>query len=173
MREARIILPIVSLEREHTTVHKGLRRLLCQSFGGCTVTQGSGAWVDGEGNTITETVTIYDVAVEPTTLNGARVIQLAHNAASDLNQEAVYVRLPTGNVLILPVGSLDTVDGKPELDMSQLAPYGDHFPPADPQGDFFRAQRESQGLPIDALERPVRRMDTPGMSEADQSAPRR
>lgn len=100
MREARIIMPLVSTDSQHTREHDRLKRALAQNFGGYTVTIGSGGWVDGRGFLIRETVAIYDIAMPDTKLNRSRVRDLAYLTAVELKQESVYVRTPDGNVHI-------------------------------------------------------------------------
>lgn len=91
MREAKIILPHADNEgRELTSVHNALMRDLCLAFGGATITDGRGAWVDG-GKTYDELVRVFHVAAEATARNMSDLRRLARFHAVKAKQLAVYL----------------------------------------------------------------------------------
>ncbi len=99
MREARLILP----ERDNdgnslTGVHEALQDRLCDAFGGFTLTYGKGGWKNDAGLLFREAVYIYDVAVKDA---GAGLRQIAQDLRVAARQEAVYLRLPTGDVVFV------------------------------------------------------------------------
>lgn len=101
MREARIILPHYATAAS-VDAHQKLRHALLAAFGGYTVTNGTGAWLDGE-KPSHDNVTIYDVAVHLSKANREHVREIAVSAATALGEKAVYVRYPEGNVDIIPL----------------------------------------------------------------------
>lgn len=105
MKEARIILPTVANGnvRSSANVHQLLAVDLAYRFGGYTAIKGSGGWLDREaGMLVTEEVTIYDVAVASHDARAAADLSdLALRAGRQLDQKAVYVRLPNGEVRII------------------------------------------------------------------------
>lgn len=95
MREARIIVPN---KPEHHHVARELRHKLAHSFGGYTETIGYGGWVDPRGELIAEAVIVYDVAMADTAENVTAIRALADHVRVAARQQAVYLRLPSGNV---------------------------------------------------------------------------
>jgi hypothetical protein len=97
MREAKIILPIVS---GGETAHTSLKVRLCDAFGGVTVTAGEGSWRSPSGAIINEPVRIYSVAAEGRETQCATLDSLAQQAGMDLFQETIYIRQFDGQVTI-------------------------------------------------------------------------
>lgn len=101
MREARIILPV--LDNNGATlahVHTGLKRSLCEAFGGYTALASQGGWLDSATGRLYEEAGIaYDVAVNPIdATHGRRLRAIAAHAAREASQVCVYLRLPNGDV---------------------------------------------------------------------------
>lgn len=99
MREARIICP----ERDNSgsdleVVRLSLARKLCDTFGGCTVSDGQGSWISASGALYREPVKLFDVACEPTKEARIALRRIAQTLKHDARQEAVYLRLPDGTV---------------------------------------------------------------------------
>lgn len=101
--EARVILPLCGDLDGAEAVHQLFRRSVALHFGGYTVTQGVGGWVDPRGALVEEPVAIYDIAVadhKDVTQDDIDIVNFAMGAARELKQEAVYVRLFGGEVEI-------------------------------------------------------------------------
>jgi hypothetical protein len=99
MREARIILPRNGNNGESLNhVHAGLRRALCEAFGGCTAILVKGAWLDDSGKLYDEEGIAYDIAcvVSPETSSKLRTI--AEHVAREASQICVYLRHSGGDV---------------------------------------------------------------------------
>ena len=95
MKEALII---------HPTKANGHRRLtanLITAFGGVTVVNGKGYWLDGSKNLITEAVKLYTVACEDIDLTYFNLKAIALEAKADGAQDKQYLRYPTGKVVLL------------------------------------------------------------------------
>jgi hypothetical protein len=99
MREARIILPRMGNNGESLNhVHAGLRRALCEYFGGCTAILVQGSWMD-EGKLHQEEGIAYDIAAEDDDAAiDEQFRRIAGRAARDAQQICVYLRLPCGRV---------------------------------------------------------------------------
>lgn len=93
LTEARIILPT------EAPGHDWLERTLIETFGGVTITNGTGAWAYGEGNIVREEITIYDVAV-PVNANEA-LTSCARSLLERSGENAIYLRLYGGEVKII------------------------------------------------------------------------
>jgi hypothetical protein len=102
MREASIILPCDPTEKRlFETEHRHLAAKLANHFGGFTVTEGKGGWIDpSNGKTIYDDVRVYTVAMEPTPANDRLLDDLVIVTAKMLRQKAVYVRHASGEVCI-------------------------------------------------------------------------
>lgn len=100
LREARIVLPEFGNDGSPLCGAGGpvtrLEGMLVKLFGGYTRTEGVGAYMNGGGHTITESVIVYDVACYPTQKGLLRT--LAETFAHEAKQEAVYLRYPDGIV---------------------------------------------------------------------------
>ena len=100
MREASLILP----ERDNAgaslaAVHEGLQDRLCQAWGGFTVGYAKSGRSGRNGLLTREDVRVYTVAVgegeTPALLTIARDLRRA------ARQEAIYLRLPDGQVIFV------------------------------------------------------------------------
>lgn len=99
LREAKIILPVYDNDGdENNEVHKGLRRRLIDAFGGVTITEGEGAWCDGDGD-VHEAAISYVVAVPLG--SGDQIRHIAQWAGRALKQKSVYLVQRTGVVEII------------------------------------------------------------------------
>lgn len=100
MREASFIIPTVDKEGFLSDSHViDACGALVDAFGGVTKTYGTGYWRDDSGNLIKEPVAILTVAWE-----GEKDITfgaIAAKCAADLDQDALYIKWPSGNVDIL------------------------------------------------------------------------
>jgi len=95
MKEARLIVP------RHHQWQTVVEKRLTEAFGGFTLIFAHGGWKDKTGAFITEPVAVYDVAMDVTRDNRNKLMQIARETMVALNQEAVYVRLPSGDVLLV------------------------------------------------------------------------
>lgn len=103
MREARVILPMYdndghSLEHVHTY----LKQQLCLAFGGYTAIKSFGGWMDRKtGKLYEEEGTAYDIACDDTQVTKDVLLGLAQILINLASQEAIYLRLPNGDVQIV------------------------------------------------------------------------
>ena len=102
MREARVILPLFHRDGGPIPdVHEYFKRTLASTFGGFTSTTGQGGWVKADtGELFAEPVNVYDVAMVNTPENAETLRSLALKAGSLAGQYAMYIRLPSGEVVI-------------------------------------------------------------------------
>jgi hypothetical protein len=112
-KEARIILPASG----DLNVIRAVETRLVAAFGGFTKVTAWGAWRAPSGLTDSEPVYVYDVAT-PAFMGGdviemdrawygatETLVDIARDAARDLKQAAVYLRLPDGEVhFVTPSG---------------------------------------------------------------------
>lgn len=106
MREGLIILPQAdnsgnSLE----TLGNDLAASIGRAFGGCTVTEGRGIWVD-IGEVYDEPVWQFTVAYSPSAENDRQLRRLAENYGLAAKQLTVYVRFASGTVEIIDIDVL-------------------------------------------------------------------
>jgi hypothetical protein len=114
MREARIVLPHSSdpAHPHHMTAY-WLEQQLCGLAGGCTRYEGRGLWVNPEGETLNEPISIFDVAVEP--YQERSLLTIAQEMGLRAGQECVYVRLTTGRIEMVKIQENANVAEKPQL----------------------------------------------------------
>ena len=105
LREARIILPTTD-NNGNTLEHvkRALEMELAKTFGGYTIIMtGRGGWMDPHNDNsfarhaITEAIWIIDVAVEDGPLQ-LELFIIARNLKIAARQDAIYLRLPNGEV---------------------------------------------------------------------------
>lgn len=90
MRIAQINLPLFDNDGASlASVHENLQRDLCTIFGGYTVTEGQGAWMDG-GKLYAEPVAIYQVAYDHRVTADQSVIDAAQHYGRAAKQIAVF-----------------------------------------------------------------------------------
>jgi hypothetical protein len=103
LKECRIILPLTdnvgaSLASEITW----LARHLANKFGGSTrFTLAEGNWLDGDDVLIEDAVIVFDVAVPDTEATCKYLLALCKWLRRTTHQDCVYLRLPTGEVLLV------------------------------------------------------------------------
>lgn len=102
LREARLVLPR-DVKPAPDDVHGKLRVELARTFGGYTCTQGRGGWVDGTGTTIEELNWIYDIAMRDEFQDFRELKHIAVEYGRLLDQQAVYIRFPGGQVEIIEI----------------------------------------------------------------------
>ena len=95
MREFQIILPCPKGLR-HRRKRDTFETALVAFYGGFTRTTGSGAWRNGSGTAEREFVDIYTVATDGVQKSSVQL--LAHEAAREFDQTAIYVRHTDGDV---------------------------------------------------------------------------
>lgn len=102
MREAMIILPQHDNAR-HSLQHVRhyAEKALAAAFGGFTVTNGKGGWINSRGELLSEPVWQFTVACEPTPQDDAKLTSIARYMGTEGKQDAVYVRYASGDVQIL------------------------------------------------------------------------
>ena len=106
MREGLIILPQAdnsgnSLE----TLGNDLAASIGRAFGGCTVTEARGIWVD-HGEVYDEPVWQFTVAYSPSDENDRQLRRLAQSYGLAAKQLSIYVRLAGGSVEIIDLQEL-------------------------------------------------------------------
>lgn len=100
MREARIILPRMGNNGESLNhVHTGLRRALCEAFGGCTAIIVQGSWINDDDKKLYQEEGIaYDIAADDDATVDDQFRAIAARVAWDAKQFVIYLRLPSGKV---------------------------------------------------------------------------
>lgn len=99
MREASFILPLTD---GPCWAHATAEDTLMRHFGGFSVAQVSGAWRDGPGGEIIRDTSIeYRIAAEWTDEKRNTFIGVALAAGREARQDAIYIKMDTGRVLIL------------------------------------------------------------------------
>lgn len=96
MREASFILPISS-----PSTHALAEDTILAHFGGYSRAETNGAWRDLGGDTYRDTSFEYRVATRWTNAKRNTFVGIALKAAIAAGQDAVYIKLDTGRVLIL------------------------------------------------------------------------
>jgi hypothetical protein len=82
------------------------------AFGGYTVTQGDGGWMDPAGVLITEPVSILTVACENTIAAMDILDTIADNVGHWARQDCIYIVYPNGRVYIRDTAHLWNDEGK-------------------------------------------------------------
>ena len=101
MREALIILPKADNHgHDLTQVRNATLTRMIDAFGGCTVRDAQGYWVD-KGKLYNEPVTELVSAYAPTEFNDQTLREIATHAGHDAKQLAVYVRFASGEVELI------------------------------------------------------------------------
>jgi hypothetical protein len=92
MRIAQINLPITGNNGESlNVVHFEIKRDLCEHFGGYTVTEGQGGWINGDGELIAEPVAVYQVAYDESKRAAPGIIaSIACAAGKTAGQDAMF-----------------------------------------------------------------------------------
>lgn len=99
MKEARLIVPVHYNDgTEANGPNVMVQDWLVGVFGGFTLTEGKGGWRDPKGNTVTEPVNVYDVAMADNAEAISHLFEIARKVKNVMEQQAVYVRLPNGLV---------------------------------------------------------------------------
>ncbi len=98
MREARLIFPTGGdlSDLMHVAVHT--EEAIIQEFGGATVTNGNGFWLDAERKLCAEPIRVIDVAYEQNKANDAKLYDFAWKFMHDGKQKEVYLRYGNGHV---------------------------------------------------------------------------
>lgn len=110
LKEARIVMPIIGDGAD--VDHDKLRNDLLNAFGGYTYTRGAGAWRNSFGQSIIDSVGVYDIALEADRdASWDQLFQIAMAAGRELKQEAVYIRYPDGTVEITKVNDRNELGG--------------------------------------------------------------
>lgn len=113
MREALIILPRKYLSptcypwTQVLTPIDEIATTLTDRFGGCTISEAFGYWRDPAGQLIQEQVTTFTVAIPiPITHSSKSFLRtFCRNLAHKYNQQAVYLRMPSGRVEFISAGA--------------------------------------------------------------------
>jgi hypothetical protein len=120
-REARLVLPR-DVKPAPDAVHPKLCQELARAFGGNTRTQGQGGWIDQDTDQLVEDLNwIYDIAMPDEFQYFRQLKEIAIRYGRLLNQKAVYIRMPGGQVEIVeltkttwgPPAHHDTLAGYP------------------------------------------------------------
>jgi hypothetical protein len=109
MKEAKVILPHTDNDgRSLFDLHGELARTICQLFGGCTIADGRGCWLNGD-KLFDETVAIFHVAAEDNETNNRALRHVARTYGALAKQLAVYVVDFSGNAAVIDLPQLSTV----------------------------------------------------------------
>lgn len=102
MREGKVIIPITGNSGEClSAVHTWLARGIIKMFGGVTVTEGVGAWINPDTGVLhNDPVKVFHVAATNSTTNNDRIRSLAILAGGKAREHAVYFVGFDGNVSI-------------------------------------------------------------------------
>jgi hypothetical protein len=151
LKEARIVMPHGD-KASSITAHNTLRQRLAEAFGGFTCYRGEGGWVDRNGCLIRDDVTIYDIAIDDDRDAPYELIaRFAIEAGKALDQEAVYVRYPNGEVEIIDIKVIGKVEEK-RNDMADALLYG-MSPLAQAGEGLSKSERLLDALVQQAVER--------------------
>lgn len=102
LREARIIIPLQDNKGiELGGVHSRFQNTVVNVFGGFTQTFGNGGEKNRRGPAnVIERVAIYDIAVDVDNPRTVHLLKaLARDAKASARQDAIYLRLATGEVI--------------------------------------------------------------------------
>lgn len=104
LQEARLIVPDQEDIHASARVIRETRSALIREFGGFTSFRIAGGWADATGREYFEGGTAFDVAVNLDNTGAAEktLYALARKIAVDANQQAVYLRYPSGLVEFVP-----------------------------------------------------------------------
>ena len=111
MREAQIILPLADNNgAAYPDVLDALEQRLIRTFNGFTYAPATGAWVGPHNKLYREAVRVYSIAMEDTRANAAALRSIANLTRMEARQEAVYIRLPDGEVEFVSGDCLEQFD---------------------------------------------------------------
>ena len=101
--EARIILPANYNDGHNSSdVHRKLRARFSRMFGGRTAfNQVSGGWIGGDGIEQDEPAVVYDIVANRSMLAQRQLCALAIVAGCGTDQEEMYLRYPSGQVVFI------------------------------------------------------------------------
>lgn len=106
-QEAALIVPTTAREPGNAAeANRFAASALTTQFGGCTITEASGAWRNDAGEVIREPVNVYTVAMEATEANAIRLDAIADIVGRIAAQECVYVRYASGDVALRDTAKL-------------------------------------------------------------------
>lgn len=93
MKTSTIILPVLdnNLKPLHK-LHDWLEIEICKTFGGCTVTEGTGLWINPNGKLYKEKVKQYDIGMADLNDGMAKLRLIARELAEKAKQECIFVR---------------------------------------------------------------------------------
>lgn len=103
MKTEFVIHLMVSDNNHHDLTNLNNKTLvsIAKAFGGFTVTEGRGGWVNEEGKLFDEAILRVTIAADNTPENSGKLKQIALNYKQEANQEAVYIRAMDGAVLFV------------------------------------------------------------------------
>lgn len=108
MREALIILPIQGNDgTDLSAAHAALAKDICRTFGGATISEARGMWIDPTGRLFDEPVRQYAVACEDNAASVAALRGMADGIGRVARQQSMYLRLPSGDVEIREIAPLE------------------------------------------------------------------
>jgi hypothetical protein len=90
---AQIMFPKYDNQGHKLTTPKMLEKELCQKFGGCTVYDGNGSWINNKGKLYAEPVSIIQTAYKNTAKNKSFIKKLIVKYGKLSSQEAVFLSL--------------------------------------------------------------------------------
>jgi len=105
MREALIVCPKNDNDgRPLPLVKKRAVRFLADTFGGCTVREAEGAWINPDtGDVQQEPVWEFTVACHDTVTVRSLLHSIAVEIGLQADQHSMYLRYPSGNVEIIEI----------------------------------------------------------------------
>lgn len=116
MNEGKIIIPATDKAGNVAPARAALRATcinMAEGFGGYTVTDGQGGWIDNQGHLVEEDVKIVTVAYDDYSDPNADMFLLnsARQVAADLDQDCVYVKFADGIVELVEPWKYDNMAG--------------------------------------------------------------
>lgn len=101
MRTATIIIPKFDNDgSDNRPVIENTVRKFCEDFGGATVIDARGYWVNPEGQLFQDEVVKIESAGDPSAENNAKINAIADHILTETDQEAVFVSDFDGQVTI-------------------------------------------------------------------------
>lgn len=98
LREARIIL---INSAEHVLAMRDCLNAIGLAFGGYTQILGMGAWQPTEGNLLSESVRMVEIAYQPSRENDEKLYDIANEYRQAAKQFSVYLRYGNGHVQLV------------------------------------------------------------------------
>ena len=90
---AQIMFPKYDNQGYKLTTPTMLKKEICKKFGGCTISDGNGAWISDKGKLYDEPISIIQIAYKNTSKNKKFIKELIVKYGKLSKQEAVFLSL--------------------------------------------------------------------------------